>query len=374
MTNINYVQFSTKDRLYYSRLRSYTSAGTAKYQIQIGFIDRITQTDNVLYSENISNNGSFSNQYPTIFMVTKEGDNEILFYNYQGSLGTFTLKYDITNKVKLSTPSNIGLAIYMYQQQVYDNKAFVKYRNLNIPEKWEFFLYDILSFVRSDVMVLQDQSTTEHCNYSYYYEGKIWVMTDTGSGTDRHWELRRYDPTNGTFTTLYQTERIMSNSYFGVSFLANGIIYFLTGYQEYLISAGSYSYYPTFEVRAFDIYSLTMLVNQTCGISLPPNIWHKEERGCLVNGDNSDYAFFGTARYEPLLQSNAPQFSRLELPMRTIPSIKGATYNLNKTAWVNGVKQPANRDFILQDNYIVKLSVLDETVSGTIKIPSQAIG
>lgn len=362
-------QFSTKDRLYYARVDNVSG-----FYFTFGFIDHNTQTVNEYYRERFSDIGQWNNMRPVIFTVIKEGNNDVVYFcgPTGGSYSSYYLRYDLTNKVKLANTVS-GLALYMYQQQMYDGKAFVKYDNLNNLTQPSFFLLDLPTGVRSDVMNLTNQSPTSHFNHTFYFNGKIWVVTDMDSGENRRWEFRRYDPSNGTFTLLQQ-EPLFNNSQYGVSFFCNGCIYFLGTIFQYSANAGvSPAQSLTFIIKVYDCNTLSWYDNQDAGYSARPVIDNTEQRGALVNGDNSEYCFFALDR-SMYLNAFFTQFQRMELPCRTIYSIKGATYNIDKDAYVNGMLMPANRDFVLANaDDVIRLSLGTTTVNGVIKIPSQNV-
>lgn len=62
----------------------------------------------------------------------------------------------------------------------------------------------------------------------------------------------------------------------------------------------------------------------------------------------------------------APNLMTIYLPYRTIPSINGATYNLDKDVFIDRIKYSKNQNFVC--NGQIKMSVFHKTINGTIKI------
>lgn len=346
-----------------------TFNGPYSQPVRLCYLDNELKTNVFIYSLLTSSYPNLDSHYVRAFFTI---NNNVLLWSRSNSSSKtdYNLVFNLDTKTMTKiTVDNTDWQYISYNQRIDDTKILYSKEVASNSKKLEFFTYDFqTSFDKPLKTTLFSMDDGTGVGYSFkacfLFEGYIYALFKDYSRTMR---VIKFDLSVGTYTEVSNIEMSDNDDITSV-FFSNGVMYFL-GCYEYYAGAGTWEYnINPFVTKGYSIKENRFIYEDELGVGILP----ESEEFVLFNNDNSDTAYYATTKMIDAAR-RFTHFFLYETPYRTLPSIKGATYNLNKDAYVNGILKPANRDFVLDDNSAIKFDISVDKVSGVMKIPSQEI-
>lgn len=348
------------------------------WRVDVQILDEATNAVTTVYNLSPAGSGWPYWRVNDFFWRTEDG-NDYLYYIGFGN------KYKINLATRTKTDFTIGFTPdYQYPNEgmfhSFDNMSKQIWGALvsTAYQTCAFYLVDINGgWTKTDLFKFP--INTDALKMAFYYKGKVFYhYTKVLESPNYAYLFMFYDIATGAVTEVYRKEAgnyRVANPY-GGAFIYKDVVWFIGGSQQHNTSTTQYEYVlycNAFDLKSLKFYTSDLLVYREFGTFY--KLWGNiEQRMNVFLNYDKELDDFPLLRYNTTQGlTNQNNIGNFTAPYREIPSIKGATYKLDKDVYINFVTYPANVEFVLNSNDTIKLSVFDETVNGTIKIPSQEI-
>lgn len=347
-------------------------------------VDTITKTSSLVGNFTRSSTYSQSSLSSPGFFLAKEGETEYVYYIEVDSS-------DYYGKIKLSSTQKVNLLTNAITSYTLSASLFLSALSA-IPHHYSDKLFGYTSKRESDnsttintflldfqtgspvITTVVNINITEYSYLSigccYYIDGNIIIVAKDGANP-RTFLILKYNVELNTYTTVLSIssdDEKYGETYWGYFFYYNKVIYIMGMGCNKLTNNQKLSF-------IYDTVNNKVILPDEVGNLFwdYTNNYKNQYDLCLFNGDDSIYSLAGGYIDYSTNNIAEPFIQRIILPHKTIPSLKGSTYNLNVDSKVGDIQNPPNTDFLVNDYEDVELRMGVESVSGTIKVETNNI-
>lgn len=334
------------------------------YRIELHKYDKLTKTLSFLVLLDYGDGKSSYFGTNLGFFYSKENDLDYLYicphYNYSSK----------NIKVNLTASTKTFVSFFdkcILSQQISFSKYLFTNLIRNAQKDIEVYIFTNTNgnFIKSNLYQSTNSLYVAYLGSAFQIDENNYIFVLHNNINGYNTKILNYNSNSKIITENFSSNKYLSLQ-FPPIFINNNTLDILFGNYALEIPQFVIAETNSFDINSKKFYFNNSINNGELGVGLSTGIYG--------NNINLIVPYFAIDSFDIWLYISenkynnwgAPDLMTVYLPYRTIFSINGATYNLDKDVFIDKIKYPKNQNFVC--NGQIKMSVFHKTINGTIQI------
>lgn len=341
---------------------TYLLKNKSNYRIELYKYDKLTKTLSFLVLLDYGDGKSSYFETNLGFFYSKENDLDYLYICPHYTYSSKNIKVNLTANTKTFVSFFDGCIL---SQQINFSKYLFTNLNRNILKDTEVYIFTNTNgnFVKSNLYQSTNSLYVAYIGFAFQIDENNYIFVLYNDQNDNT-KILNYNSNSKIITENFSSNKY--SSIFPPVFINNNTLDILFGDYTLEVAQRAIAETNSFDTNSKNFYFNNPINNGELGVGLLTGIANSS-RSLIVPYfaiDSFDiWLYLSENKYN---NWGAPDLMTIYLPYRTIPSINGATYNLDKDVFIDKIKYSKNQNFVC--NGQIKMSVFHKTINGTIKI------